>query len=505
MGYEKLGQEIVGVVAALQPGARTTTTFTSAQSLNLTNINLPLVPAGQPFDIVPLTDRSQDVYAFDDDFRAPYVQNWNFTIQRELPGKMYLQVGYAGSKGTKLARQININEVNIFETGILDAFRVTQAGGDSPLLHQIFNGLTVANTLGPVNGSSVTASQSLRMNSNTRGFFANNNVGGFADYLNTTTDFTGIAGELLRRAGLPENWIVGNPQFHQALLVGNFANSTYHGMQIELTRRSSRGWSLQANYTWSRTLGEESGDDSRLYESTSITGYRNGRDRHADKRLLPFHRTHVFRSNGMFELPFGPGKRFLNSNGVLARLFERWQFGAILNLFSGEPIGFKALTSTVNQYTNNNTADIVVALPKDLGRVTYDSAGVRYFAELSQITDPGVSALTTLQNLQTMSRLQAITTADGAVVAVNPQPGVLGNMARSSLEGPGAIRFDLNLLKRVRVGERTEFEIRADALNVLNHPNFANPNTDINSSTFGRITNTNGDSRIIVVNARINF
>ena len=63
----------------------------------------------------------------------------------------------------------------------------------------------------------------------------------------------------------------------------------------------------------------------------------------------------------------------------------------------------------------------------------------------------------------------------------------------------------MNLVKRVRLGERKEFEFRVDAIDVLNRPNFANPDTDINSPSFGRITATNGGNRIIVLNARINF
>jgi hypothetical protein len=73
------------------------------------------------------------------------------------------------------------------------------------------------------------------------------------------------------------------------------------------------------------------------------------------------------------------------------------------------------------------------------------------------------------------------------------------------LEGPGQVRFDVNLVKRVRLGEETELEVRADAIGLINRQNFANPNTDINSTTFGRITEINGGNRIIVLNARINF
>ena len=107
-----------------------------------------------------------------------------------------------------------------------------------------------------------------------------------------------------------------------------------------MTRRFSSGWTFQGNYTWSRTLGEEEGDQIAL-----IANHRTHRNRRLDKRLLTFHRTHVFRNNGTWELPFGPGKRFLGGRqGWLARLVERWQIGAIFNVFSGEPINLGAVT-----------------------------------------------------------------------------------------------------------------------------------------------------------------
>jgi hypothetical protein len=74
------------------------------------------------------------------------------------------------------------------------------------------------------------------------------------------------------------------------------------------------------------------------------------------------------------------------------------------------------------------------------------------------------------------------------VILANPQPGTLGNIASMFLEGPGSFRFDVNLIKRIRLAEGKTLELRADALDVTNKPDFANPNTDINSVNFGRIT-----------------
>src|SRR5262249_51446434 len=161
-----------------------------------------------------------------------------------------------------LLRSVNTNEVNVFENGLLDAFQTTQRGGTAPLFDRMFRGLQLG--LGRIDGTNVTASSSLRYNANTYQYFANNDIGAFASYLNSTADFTGIPGGLLRRGGLPENLIVGNPQFAAANFVWNFSNSTWHAMELEFKKRFSRGWTLESNYTWSKGIGDEEGASQDL-------------------------------------------------------------------------------------------------------------------------------------------------------------------------------------------------------------------------------------------------
>ena len=86
------------------------------------------------------------------------------------------------------------------------------------------------------------------------------------------------------------------------------------------------------------------------------------------------------------------------------------------------------------------------------------------------------------------------------------------------IEGPAALGLDMNMIKRVRITETKEFELRVDAINVLNHPIFGIPNTNINSVgsgtvitvgnandvAFGRITKAGGNRRF-TIGARLNF
>jgi hypothetical protein len=232
--------------------------------------------------------------------------------------------------------------------------------------------------------------------------------------------------------------------------------------------------------------------------------YRSGRDRALDKRLLSFHRDYVIRNSGTFELPFGPGKLlFPGSSGVLARFIEHWQLGAIFNVFAGEPMSFTSNVSSFNAETDG-TPNQWGEIPKT-GSVTRVSDGVVYYqGVLRQVSDPAVAGITTAQGLQGRSTLLAIADASGRIIMSNPLPGQIGSMGYRTVNGPGTFGFDVNLVKRVRIGEGKDFEFRVDAIDVLNTPHFGNPTTAINDTGFGRITSATGN-RLVVLNARINF
>ena len=133
-----------------------------------------------------------------------------------------------------------------------------------------------------------------------------------------------------------------------------------------------------------------------------------------------------------------------------------------------------------------------------------------YFPGIQQIADPARGSVTTSNGLQGTFSNKAIADAQSNLLLVNPAPGQIGNMGLKWLEGPGLVRFDADLIKRVRITETKEFEFRLDAINILNHPVFGTPvptgvsGADINAANFGRITTSTGE-RSFVVNARLNF
>ena len=144
-------------------------------------------------------------------------------------------------------------------------------------------------------------------------------------------------------------------------------------------------------------------------------------------------------------------------------------------------------------------------LPKGIGDVRRQNGYIEYFSGLStqRAPVPGFGGNTTVAGRFSN---QIVVDRGGNVVLQNPEPGKTGNLglALSGDEGPGRLGFDAALEKRIRFAEKKTFSIRADAVNVLNRPIFDNPNTDINSATFGRITSASG-SRTLIINARVDF
>ena len=329
IGFERNPIFLISSINGQEPGYSNLANLVPTSYTNLGNLALPLKPGTQPLQTVPFTDRSSPVYALDNHLRTPYYQNINVTLQRLINAKTSFEVRWVANRGVKLIQQANMNEINIVENGILDAYRITQRGGNAPLFDKLFVGLP------GVDGTRVTGSDFVRSNSSgLQGFLVNNDVAGFANAINFTPLVAGQNGGILRRVGLPENFIVANPQFGTAALTSNFGSSTYHSMQTEVNRRFVNGWTLQANYTFSKALGNYDGDGSALDQS-----FRTLRNRSLDKMRMSFDRTHALKANGIWELPFGAGKRFGgNSKGWLQHIIGGWQTGSILTIQSGSPM-----------------------------------------------------------------------------------------------------------------------------------------------------------------------
>lgn len=501
IGYQRLPIYLVHNDSGFLPGLSEADTLTT--STNLTNLVLPVPTVGQPFAPIQTSgpgSHTQNLYTFDPNIRTPYIQNFNLSISRQIATGTSLTVSYIGSKGTKLPRSMDMNEVNVFENGLLDAYKIIQAGGTSPLIDRIFSNLPVAANAAAVaaagGGSAYVRSAAAATQTN----FANNNPGAFSNFINTNIFGTGLVGGLLGNAKLPSNFVVVNPQFAQSYLTGNWGNSTYHSLQVAATRRFGKGLSLQGSYVWSKALGEDDGQSS-----TYVATYRSLRNGKLDKTLLSFDRRHVIKINSIYELPFGKGKLIgKNSNRFVDRIIGGWQMGAIYNHATGAPI------TILGQNTYNNTTlsagftpNLVGDLPQ--AELTKLPGYVTFFPSLTQIADP---ARPTIAALAGRSTLFALADSKGNPVFVNAAPGTMGNLPLGVYTSPGVHQLDLNVKKRIRFSERFTFELGATATNATNHTLFDAPtaaNRSINSTNFGRSTTTLNSPRILVLQGRLNF
>jgi hypothetical protein len=519
----------------LNPGfsnlAQTSGPLTGNTYFDLTNLAslVPITPATQPLQPIPLTKQNQAIYAFDPNYKTPYIQNFTLSVTHELTRNVTLDFRYIGTRGLKLDGSMDLNAPNVFyNSKLFNAFETARRGGDDPIFDQMFLGLNLnsgiagcdksnpAALCGPVNGTTQTGAQHLRLSSTFRTALANGDYATLANALNvfngtggagtspaTTTGTVsyGVSGErgtVLKRANFgfnvpggnsgpnipsnlvvpagqfPANWISANPQVSTANYYSNNGKSNYHSLQMQTTIRASQGLTFQGTYVWSRALA--------LNAST----WTNPADRDPDYSLAPTHVTHDFRANGTYALPFGPNKLlFGKTSGWIARTIEGWQASFIANMTSGTPV----TVAGGNTLYANGVPDVVGPFSsKSFGHVSWNGAAGSYFgSQFAQVKDPQCGAVAA--ELGPYCTLQAVTNASsGQILLQNARPGTRGSLGLTTMELPGTYAFDAALTKQIRISETKRFQIRMDATDVLNHPDMGRPTVDINNTNpFGSI------------------
>lgn len=476
----------------------------------LANLGLPIpFPAGQlttsPFP-VPVTGRSLGITAYN--YSNPYTQNWNIELQREIAKNTTVEIRYVGTKGTKLWATTNYNDQAMYQRanalGLFSAFDAARNGGESPLLNQLFKGIGLTGTC-VENDTTCTGAQILRTNTTTRGFIANGDYGALLNSINTSLAYTGSgttdSGQILRHAGFANTYITPNPQYTNVSLMENDQNSTYHSLNMQVTRRLSQGFTNTTSFIWSKAMGAGSFVDPLNRDWKTL----QGQDHKGQ-----------FSSSGTYILPFGAGHSLMgNAPGWAQRIVGGWQAGGIANYVTGGPLSFTASphpfssneTGRPNVVSNAIPGGSLVKLP---GSVTY----FNNYATLPDTSGPAcLPAGTQCTSLAAGLTNRMLVDPNGNPILANPAPGTKGNLFQNTLRGPGALYFDMNMVKRIQIKEAKNLELRVDIVNVLNHPNFGDPTTSIDSTTFGSIsslrsglnTGGNGGMRSFILNTRLNF
>jgi hypothetical protein len=213
--------------------------------------------------------------------------------------------------------------------------------------------------------------------------------------------------------------------------------STYDSLQARLDRRFANGLSFGLSYTFSKALGFGENNDSGLFFNSLEVLARN-------RSLLGFDRTHNLRLSGVYELPFGRGRRWGRSTFANAAA-GGWQLNAIFSAYSGTPFTVTSSGASLNAPGNSQVADQVKADVEILGN---RGPGQSYFDPLA---------------------FRAVTGAR------------YGNAGLNILRGPGLVNLDLGVFRSFRVTERLELQFRAEAFNATNTPHFNNPGANVSS------------------------
>ncbi|MEP7272267.1 MAG: TonB-dependent receptor [Acidobacteriota bacterium] len=461
-----------------------------------------LVPIAVPIFKVPRTIKDQQLitqaptaFTIDPNLKTPYVQQWNLSIEREILPDTVLEARYVGNHGVKLLRAIDINQVVIFNNGFLDDFRRAQKNLQlstgvtgivaSPAYNPAISGsqpLTVFPKVG--RGGFYTTPQQTALNATLVNLISQGQIGELVQTYSLSRSIYLTPGTNGATVG-PGFFLRANPEAGNVDYMGNGSFSNYHALQAEVRRRLRNGLYLQANYSWSKGYTDFDGSSANFAALLDVDNAAP-----LEKKRNTNDITHIFKANGLYELPFGPGKPFLNQGGVIGKILGGWQAGGIFEIRTGRPISFVSARGTVNRTGRS---------PKNAADSTLSAQELQ---ELTGLFYDPVSG----RPLYVSPSLIGVDGRANPAILTNPLAGTYGKLQLTPVSGPGFWNVDLSAIKRTRITETLNIEFRLEAFNTFNHTNFfvTNEQNDINSTTFGRLA-TAFDPRILQIAMKINF
>jgi hypothetical protein len=396
-------------------GYRNNTTTWSAPGGN-TEFPAFQLEDGFPTPVVPPIGRALGPAAFlgstvtyDEPWgRTPYSQQFTFTIQRQLPHGVLLETSYSGNKGTHLrSGSFDLDELNPQYLSLGNA-----------LLNEVPNPYAGI-VPGSYGASTITEEQLLKP----------------YPYYAAITDQNSHSG-----------------------------SESYNAFLVNVEKRLSSGFTLLSSATFDKGISSGVSIDAATGVLGENSSYQNGTfDRAAERAIDSWNTPYRFVTSLVYELPFGPNRRWRPSNRVLNTLSSGWQIASTMEFEGGLPV--------IISGANNNVA----TRPNSTGES----------AELSDLT---------------------ISEWFNTTQFVNPPSWTFGNVSRvlPNVRGPNTQNINITPSKTIQIKERFRLQIRGDIFNAFNHANFMPPNgsfvpgaNGLNSSaTFGTITAAK-DPRII--------
>jgi hypothetical protein len=261
-------------------------------------------------------------------------------------------------------------------------------------------------------------------------------------------------------------------------LYGDVGNSNYNSLQVNAIQQFSHGLTFHANLTWAKAFDDTASNMiSNQSQGTLQTAYYWKSEKALTQ--LPAVAVNVFAT---YQLPFGTGRQFFANRGIVSRIISDWQISGIGTYRSGLPIG-TIMTSSCNvpdagscfaNFNPNFSGPVRIGGPWGSGNLLGSNT----------------------------------TTFLNAAAFMAPPPFTYGNTPRVGAFGitnPSTYNIDMNLRRNFSLAEHIKLILQADAFNIFNLVNFSPPSTNINSSSFGKITSQANAPRVLQLSARVQF
>jgi hypothetical protein len=228
------------------------------------------------------------------------------------------------------------------------------------------------------------------------------------------------------------------------------AVSHYHSLQTSLTQQNFHGWTNQITYTWSHSI--DTASDSQDYVPNAAES-QDGTNTKAERGPSNFDLRNRFVWSSSYDLPKWES---------WGRMGEGWILSGVLTIASGHP--FSMNYNGTDDYSGSGS---FVDRPDIVGPLQYNQSDPTQYLNLNSFAIP----CTPLPQ----PAPPAPQHTGFAFDTCTPGTRHFGNLGRNGLLGPHYRNFDLAISKETRITERLKLVFRADAYNLLNHPNFANP------------------------------
>jgi hypothetical protein len=487
---------------------------------NKTYLAVPDFAKTPSWPLKPTIENSINAFS---DVRTPYTISWTFGLQREITRDTAIEVRYVANRTMQQWFQPNLNERNITTNGWVEEFLLAQKNVYANLANN--RGKTFA-YMGPNTGTyplpitlkwlspnaldpTVPANYTAAVLTSSHAIFTNAT---YNNYLNAySPDPRSLAsildGDANRRTwalanGVPANFFMVNPDVKNggAWIYFNGGWNAYDSMQVEVRRRMSKGLMVQASYVWAKGMGTDRLSFLRPLDKSMNTG------------VLP----HTFKATWLYELPIGSGTAI---GSTLSRYLDRvvggWEFQGTTRIQVGNWLSFG--NSHLIGFTDEDLKNMVGLRFDDVNKRIYyypqDIIDQSYKASAAQADTSLTTFLQGAPSGRYVAPAQSIGYILGATSAKCLQI-VSRDCAQSDhyFQGPGFMRFDLSLVKRVRFSESKNFELRAEFLNAFNNINFYGT-SGIGGLSSGQVTSAYTDSsqqqdnggRMVQIVMRFNF